>query len=62
MGEKLIPAGCKDMISSLKRAICIDHGNLRVFADILLESGTRVELGNAIIDDYGMSRFSQYYV
>ena len=50
------------MISSLKRAICIDHGNLRVFADILLESGTRVELGNAIIDDYGMSRFSQYYV
>lgn len=62
VGEKLIPAGCTDMISSLKRAVCIDHKNLLIFAAILLQSGTRVELGKAIMDDYGMSRFSQYYV
>ena len=62
MGEKLIPAGCTDMISSLKRAVCIDYENLRIFAAILLKSGTREELGNAIMDDYnGMSRFCHYY-
>ena len=62
MGEKLIPAGCTDMISSLKRAVCIDHENLRIFAAILLKSATRVKLRNAIMDDYnGMSRFSHYY-
>lgn len=61
VGEKLIPAGCADMISSLKRAVCIDHKNLRIFTDILLKSDTRVELGNAIMDDYGILRFSHYY-
>ena len=41
------------LLKSLRRAVCIKHHNLEVFASVLNRFTENVPLGNAIFNDYG---------
>ena len=50
-----------EILDSVKKAICRDYKNLKKFVDILCKSHITVEVGNAIMKDYGKFLSSMPY-